>query len=454
MKPILDRTLDDDVTDPSRKQHRPPNAVSIRQATPQAVHAILREALHTLRVVDMHTHIYGPEFGDRCLWGIDELLTYHYLLAEFFRVHPMEPRAFYALVKQQQADLIWQHLFVDRAPISDAARGVVTVLSEFGLDTSARNLTEAREFFRGRAIDSHFDDVLNRAGVGELVMTNDPFDAGEVAAFPITGRLHPRIRTSLRLDALFARPREAFASMAHQGFDGAQSLPGGMPVIRRFLDAWIRRAAPMYLGVSFGPEFAYPDQSVRTSLLREVVVPACLEHGLPLSLMIGVRRAVNSELRLAGDGAGVADVSAIENICLEFPRLRVLTTFLARENQHALCVAARKFRNLTPFGCWWFMNTASLVTETTRMRMELLGATFIAQHSDARVLEQLIYKWHETRRLLAVALAPSYTALAESGWPLSAQQIERDMRALLADNFTSLGHEKTTSETLSHPASG
>jgi hypothetical protein len=75
---------------------------------------------------------------------------------------------------------------------------------------------------------------------------------------------------------------------------------------------------------------------------------------------------------------------------------------LSRENQHELCVYARKFNNLMPFGCWWFLNNPSIVEEITRERIELLGASFIPQHSDARVLEQVIYKWRNTRATLAL----------------------------------------------------
>ena len=38
--------------------------------------------------------------------------------------------------------------------------------------------------------------------------------------------------------------------------------------------------------------------------------------------MVGVRRAVNPALRVAGDGLGRADVSAIERICVENPDVR------------------------------------------------------------------------------------------------------------------------------------
>ena len=108
---------------------------------------------------------------------------------------------------------------------------------------------------------------------------------------------------------------------------------------------------------------------------------------------------------------------------------------LARENQHELAVAARKFSNLMVFGCWWFINNPSLIDETTRMRMELLGTSFIPQHSDARILDQLVYKWDHSRRLIAEVLAEKYEDLHDAGWPVTTAAVQRDVRLLLRDNF-------------------
>ena len=108
---------------------------------------------------------------------------------------------------------------------------------------------------------------------------------------------------------------------------------------------------------------------------------------------------------------------------------------LSRENQHELCVYARKFSNLMPFGCWWFLNNPSMVEEITRERIEMLGMSFIPQHSDARVLEQVIYKWRNTRRTLAPILAKSYQLLAEDGRPVNRDDIHRDITRLFRTNF-------------------
>jgi hypothetical protein len=108
---------------------------------------------------------------------------------------------------------------------------------------------------------------------------------------------------------------------------------------------------------------------------------------------------------------------------------------LSRENQHELAVAARKFGNLMPFGCWWFLNNPSLVDEITRMRLELLGLSFIPQHSDARVLDQLIYKWAHSRRIIADTLYDKYSDTMATGWTLTDVEITRDVEKLFGGNF-------------------
>lgn len=90
---------------------------------------------------------------------------------------------------------------------------------------------------------------------------------------------------------------------------------------------------------------------------------------------------------------------------------------------------------MMPFGCWWFLNNPSIVEEMTRERIEMLGMSFIPQHSDARVLEQVIYKWRNTRRTMAPILANSYALLVEDGRPVTREQIRQDLDRLFRKNF-------------------
>jgi len=387
-------------------------------------------------VFDMHTHLFPPAFGDLSRWGIDNLLTYHYLVAEVMRAGELKPAEFRRMTQPAQADFIWDTLFVRSSPLSEATRGVIAVMSALGLDPAQPNLREAREFFRDMTAEQQVDLVLERARVSAVVMTNDPFDPAEAALW-LRGRpADERFKAALRIDPLLNSWDTARQALSDAGYSAGSTIDGlAIAEARRFLDEWIERMDPFYLAVSLADDFTWPEDTARGQLIDQVVLPTCREHSLPFAMMIGVRRGVNPMLGDAGDGVGRADVSALHRLCRAYPENRFLVTMLSRENQHELCVAARKFANLMPFGCWWFLNNPSIVSEITRERLELLGPTFVPQHSDARVLEQLLYKWPHSRRDIANALADQYAGIVENGRRVTAAEIARDIRKLLSENF-------------------
>jgi hypothetical protein len=238
------------------------------------------------------------------------------------------------------------------------------------------------------------------------------------------------------LDCLLNDWPEAIKALARQDLLVDADLSGPtIAVVRYFLDQWILRTRPVYMAVSLPADFKYPADDTRDRLIRDVVLPTARDHKLALALMIGVRRGVNPALRAAGDGMGRSDMTALEHICAQNPDVRFLATVLSRENQHELCVTARKFNNLMPFGCWWFLNNPSIVSEITRERLELLGPSFIPQHSDARVLEHLIYKWQHSRVVIAASLYESYQRLLESGRAVTPQEVTRDVARMFSGNF-------------------
>ncbi|HEY8561502.1 MAG TPA: hypothetical protein VIL74_14090 [Pyrinomonadaceae bacterium] len=397
---------------------------------------IVKSVIAATPVFDLHTHLYAPQFSELDLRGIDEILNYHYLIAEFFRSSATPPEEFWRLEKRTQADLIWRTLFVENTPLSEATRGVVTILSALGLDPGANDLREAREYFSSRESARHLEDVLRIAGVSDVAMTNDPLDETETEVWNGGEALDRRFHAALRLDRILNDWTRAAPKIAAQDYDVSGALDErAKNETRRFLENWIGRMNPLYLGVSLPDDFLYPEDSARGALLRDVVLPVCKERKITLALMIGVRRRVNPAIRLAGDGVGRADVGAVERLCAENPEVGFLATFLSRENQHELCVAARKFSNLMPFGCWWFLNNPSIIAEITRERFELLGTSFIPQHSDARILEQLIYKWDHSRTAIADALTESYANLWRSGRQITRREIERDAEKLFSGNF-------------------
>jgi len=400
------------------------------------IHSIVEEVLATTPFIDVHTHLFAPAFGSLGLWGIDELLTYHYLEAELFRSSTISPERYWELSKREQADAIWRALFVENSPISEATRGVIAVLDAFDLPTDSPDLAEARSFFRAQRIEPYTLKVLQMAGVSSVVMTNDPLHPEEQQVWMNGSHSTAEFLAVLRLDRILWGWAEHWQCLLQQGYSvDAQATGRSAAEVRRFLADWYERMHPAYMAVSLTDAFQFPEDSVQGKLLREAVLPSCREFDVPLSLMIGVRRQVNPRIRLAGDAVGKADLRAVENICHAYPENRFLVSVLSRENQHELCVYARKFSNLMPFGCWWFLNNPSIVEEITRERIEMLGTSFIPQHSDARVLEQVLYKWRNTRATMAGILSNSYKLLARDGRSVTRQTIQRDVNRLFRGNF-------------------
>jgi hypothetical protein len=404
--------------------------------TNTALDKLVERTVASTPVRDIHTHLYDPAFGDMLLWGIDDLLVYHYAVAEAFRYFEMPYEKFWGLPKSQQAGLVWDALFIRHSPLSEACRGVLTSLHRLGLDVKKRDLPALRQWFARQNRDDHIDRCLELANVTALCTTNSPFDDRERAVWRRGFRRDSRFTAALRIDPLLLDWNRAGAQLRKDGYQvGAELTKKTVAEVRRFLADWTKRMDAQYVMVSLPPDFAYPARSVCAQLIERAVLPHCAQFNVPFAMMPGVKRAVNPLLRLAGDGVGLSNLDAYETMIAAHPGNKFLITALARENQHQLCVMARKFRNLHVFGCWWFTNIPSLIDEITRMRLELIGLSFTPQHSDARVLEQLIYKWDHSRVLITAVLREKYRALAATGWQIEPAEIQRDVRALFGGAF-------------------
>jgi hypothetical protein len=420
----------------AKKLHPSANASGDHPLAIDDIFPEVERILEATPFIDIHTHLFAPSFGAIGLWGIDELLTYHYLEAEFFRFSATTPAEYWNLSKEQRAEAIWHALFVENNPISEATRGVIAVLKSFGLPTGYGALSEARAFFESQSLASHIRKVFQLAGISTVVMTNDPLDPEEAPFWMDGARGDTQFHAVLRLDRILRGWPAHWQVLASCGYDVDENASGkSISEIRRFLADWHGRMRPLYMAVSLTDEFRYPADTIGNRIFSEAVLPTCREFNLPMSLMIGVRPQVNPAIRLAGDAVGRADLRSLENVCRSFPANRFLVSLLSRENQHELCVYARKFNNLMPFGCWWFMNNLSIVEEITRERLEMLGTSFIPQHSDARVLEQVIYKWRNARLVLAKTLANSYRLLTLDGRSITRNDIQRDVLKLFRSNF-------------------
>jgi hypothetical protein len=398
--------------------------------------AQVEKAIAQTPIYDIHTHLYDPAFGDLLLYGIDDLLVYHYLVSEAFRNMTIPYEKFWSLSKTEQADLIWNALFVENSPVSESCRGVLTTLNKLGLDPRQNDLSSLRKWFaQWNALD-YTQHCMELANVKTICMTNSPFDDLERPTWEQGFSRHNGFTSALRIDPLLMQWEQTAGQMQGWGYDVSTHMDEKtIAAVRRFLLDWTQKMDALYVMVSLPPSFEYPGNSSTAQLIEKAVLPFCRENNLPFAVMMGVKRAVNPHLQLAGDGVGKSDIVALENMAAQFPDTKFLVTMLSRENQHELCVVARKFRNIHVFGCWWFTNIPHLIDEMTQLRMELLGLSFTPQHSDARVLDQIIYKWDHSKEIIARVLTEKYSDLARAGWTPTQDEIERDVRGLFGGNF-------------------
>jgi hypothetical protein len=320
------------------------------------------------------------------------------------------PEEFYALNKREQADIIWQALFVDRSPVSEACRGVITTLVALGLSTevAARDLEAIRGFYsyyRDRGLegtDNFSELVYAKAGVRYAVMTNIPFDSNESQHWrPERKTYSSRYRSALRVDPLLSGDIATIEkALKASGYE--VTLEGA----RQYLRDWCDTMKPEYMMASTPHDFIFQEGSLanvkktgmneeamkqpfafvdqtsnnagcvmncdgaedetptvldeESDLLSEVLMIVCEERSLPVALKIGAHRGVNPKLKSAGDGVvAFADSGVLARLCNRFPKVLFLATFLSRNNQHEAAVLALKFRNLHIYGCWYVLQAKS-----------------------------------------------------------------------------------------------
>lgn len=397
---------------------------------------VVGKAVENTPLTDMHTHIYPLAFRPFFRYGIDQLLSYHYLVAEFFRNSPMSYEAFFAKSPAEQAEAIWNSLFINDIPVSEATKSLITIFKRLGLEVNRKDLGYFRSWFEKQEPEAYLTQVLKIANVETVIMNNNPLNDEERSIWETGFDPDPRFRASLRVDDIVENWEVAHEKLAGLGYAVSKDLGGDtLAEVRRFIGDWAERTKAVYIAVSLQHDFTMFDGSVATQLIEACVIPVCRETNLPFALMLGAKKGTNPFLGTSGDSLGKTDMDSIEYLCAKYPKNKFMITLLSYQQQNDLAVLASKFRNLMVFGCWWFLNNPSLVESITKFRIELLGSTFIAQHSDSKILEHMISKWDHFKRVLTQVLIEKYRDLMTYGYTLTDVQVQTEVKRLLGGNF-------------------
>lgn len=410
----------------------------------------IKEIVNKCPIIDIHSHLFPSAHLELCLFGIDHLLTYHYLISELFIVwSELSVSDFYQLSIENQANIVWEQLFIFRSPISEACRGVITTCQKLGLSEwiEQRNLEMIREYFNSlqknpQKLEDYIESIFQNNNIKYTIMTNEIFNSREIELWEQTPVLNlpNRFKTSLRVDPLIIDYTQI--SLFIQKYEYSPTISG----FKQYLRDWNKKIKPEYLMASLPYDFFYESNYHNCKQISEkhlspsqvidlIIVPMALELNLPIAFKFGTHRKINPKLKTAGDSLGVSSVESLARLCQSYPECKFLATFLSLVNQHQLCSIARSFQNLHIYGCGWFLNNPSLICQITQMRLEMLGWGFTAQHSDARVIEQLIYKWSHSKSIITNILINKYNNLLQSGWTLNYEEMSRDIQKIFYGSY-------------------
>jgi len=387
--------------------------------------SLISYSLENVKIFDIHTHLFPPEHKNFFLMGIDELLNYHYLIAELFVTSDINVKKFNSLTKKEKAEIVWNELFVKRTPISEACKGILTILKNFSITFENKNYSEVKAQLN--KIEYKDDNIFKKSNITSVVMTNNPFDLDEWSLFNNPNWDRRKYRASLRLDNLINEFDKSL-NIAQKSISSKSNTPSD---IIEYLEVCRNESNPIYVALSLD------NASFKNLLISDFwfnVLEWLSEKKLPMSLMLGVKRRVNKDFGEAGDGIGDIELKDLSKLCSTFPNNKFLVTCLSLNDQHELTVLGRKHPNLKIFGFWWFMNQPSIIKPVLKMRIDLLGLAFIAQHSDARITDQLIYKWSHFKKILSSTLHEYYEDLLDNNFLITKEIIQRDVDKLLNSN--------------------
>jgi hypothetical protein len=308
------------------------------------LNAVVAREVSAVEVIDVHTHLLPPTHGQLMLYGVDALLTYHYLVAETWMVMPLDSEAdststvpdappskdeFFAWPLARQAELVFEELFVKRTPMSEACRGFINVLSELGLTQLLREaatkpakprLDALRGWFAQQEPAEYLERVCQLAKVKYVVMTNIPFMPEEAVHWKLKTApiVSPRLKTALRVDPILAGDWTTVAAALRRN---EPAHPETLEGCKAYLREWIGILKPVYLMAStpagfkctltrrgvgrvgkkqrVGDEHAEPPSYAAggtptgSDLFEKVLLEIAVEAGLPIAIKIGAPLASN-----------------------------------------------------------------------------------------------------------------------------------------------------------------
>ena len=372
----------------------------------------IEKFVNSTPIFDIHTHLFPSKFKKYYNVGLIKLLNYHYLKAELFSLGNIKINYFNKLNDNKKARIIWNNLFLNRYPLSTATQGVLRILKIYGVDDVNQKFEKILKITNENQLSE--GDIFSITNIKRVVMTNNPFEKDEKKILNLNK--DNRYLPSIRIDDLFLKPKNKKDFLMSSYLSNHKKIKKAINEIKKIL----KTNRPSYFSLS-SENF----DEFKNDLFFDNFLSLLRQSKTPMMLLIGVKRGVNKLYNDAGDGIGTMNLNNLEKILSKFPNNNFLISCLDYRDQFRLNVLARKFQNLKIVGFWWFNNNESIIENLLKQRFELLGDNFILQHSDARIVDQLVYKWLDFKSIYIKVMVEKYHKLLSLGYKIKASDLEK-----------------------------
>ena len=372
----------------------------------------IEKFVNSTPIFDIHTHLFPSKFRKFYNVGLIKLLNYHYLKAELFSLGNIKINYFNKLNDNEKAKIIWDNLFLNRYPLSTATQGVLRILKIYGVNDVNQKFDKILKITNENQLSE--GDIFSITNVKQVVMTNNPFEKEEKKILNLNK--DNRYLPSIRIDDLFLKPKNKKDFSTSYYLSNYEKTKKAINEIKKI----IKTNRPSYFALS-----SENLDEFKNVLFFDNFLPLLKQSKTPMMLLIGVKRDVNKLYNDAGDGVGTMDLNNLEKILNKYPNNNFLVSCLDYKDQFRLNILARKFQNLKIVGFWWFNNNESIIENLLKQRFELLGDNFILQHSDARIVDQLVYKWLDFKSIYIEVMVEKYHKLLSLGYKIKSSDLEK-----------------------------
>jgi glucuronate isomerase len=402
----------------------------------QALRTRLYDELHSLVLIDPHTHINPHAPASTTL---ADILGYHYYTelahsAGMPKAQIEEP----GLAPKEKVRRLVERL----SPLDNTIQysWLVEMAREFFGFADERVTPENWEVLYDTAAKKMSQpdwaqQVLKQSKLEAVFLTND-FDD------PLEGFDTQKYVPCLRTDDLvfhLAKPevRERLEKATKSSVGSATALRSAIGKLFTHFKSRGARACAISLPPDFSPsrvETSTADAALQAVLKTGLQTSAdkkrelshfvfwtlaefCVEHKLPFDLMIGVNRGVYAAGVYQGQDLYDSRVSLIQyrELFNAFPQVVFPISVLASVTNQELTSYSWIFPNVVTNGHWWYSNTPAFIEHDTAARLEAVPRTKqVGYYSDMYKLEFALPKFAMYQRILAKVLAERF--VIDRGW--------------------------------------